>query len=165
MPPIQYEVQGKHCEVTVEPVGDDLWRIQVGQRTFMARVRAGDQGRLDLEIDGRRLRAYSTLSGKRRYIALDGDEWVLAKPDLSRRRGQTAGPDSGELLASMPGRVLDVLVAAGDSVKKGDTLVLLEAMKMELRITAPHDGSVARTLVQAGQVVERNQILVELTIP
>ncbi|MBK8047020.1 MAG: acetyl-CoA carboxylase biotin carboxyl carrier protein subunit [Anaerolineales bacterium] len=65
----------------------------------------------------------------------------------------------------MPGRVLDVLVAAGDRVKKGDTLVLLEAMKMELRITAPHDGSVTRALVQPGQVVERNQILVELTIP
>ena len=62
----------------------------------------------------------------------------------------------------MPGRVLDVLVAAGDSVQKGDTLVLLEAMKMELRIQAPADGQIARVLCTAGQVVERGQLLVEL---
>ena len=62
----------------------------------------------------------------------------------------------------MPGRVLDVLVAEGDSVQKGDTLVLLEAMKMELRVQAPGDGQVARVLCAAGQVVERGQLLVEL---
>ena len=55
----------------------------------------------------------------------------------------------------MPGRVLDVLVAEGNSVQKGDTLVLLEAMKMELRIQAPSDGRVARVLCAAGQVVLR----------
>ncbi|MBK8047021.1 MAG: hypothetical protein IPK16_07800 [Anaerolineales bacterium] len=93
MPSIQYEVQGKRCEVTVEPVGDDLWRVKIGQRTLTARVRAGDQGRLDLEIDGRRLRAYSIASGNQRTVALDGDEWVLTKPDLKRRRSQAAGPE------------------------------------------------------------------------
>ena len=62
----------------------------------------------------------------------------------------------------MPGRVLDVLVAPGDRVQKGDTLVLLEAMKMELRIQAPADGEVSRVLCAAGQVVERGQVLVEM---
>jgi biotin carboxyl carrier protein len=62
----------------------------------------------------------------------------------------------------MPGRVLDVLVAEGDSVQKGDTLVLLEAMKMELRVQAPVDGQIACVLCAAGQVVERGQLLVEL---
>ena len=62
----------------------------------------------------------------------------------------------------MPGLVLDVLVNEGDPVAKGDTLVLLEAMKMELRISAPGDGRVAKVLCQAGQVVERGQVLVEI---
>ena len=62
----------------------------------------------------------------------------------------------------MPGRVLDVLVRAGDVVRKGDTLVLLEAMKMELRIAAPADGSVVHVRCAAGDVVERGQVLVEL---
>jgi biotin carboxyl carrier protein len=63
----------------------------------------------------------------------------------------------------MPGRVLDVLVQAGDRVHQGDTLVLLEAMKMELRIQAPADGEVARVLVTPGQVVERGQLLIDYT--
>ena len=62
----------------------------------------------------------------------------------------------------MPGRVLDVLVAAGDAVKRGATLVLLEAMKMELRIQAAADGQVTRIHVKPGEVVERGQVLVEV---
>ena len=62
----------------------------------------------------------------------------------------------------MPGRVLDVLVKPGDSVRKGETLVLLEAMKMELRIAAPADGTVQRVHVTPGQIIERAAPLVEL---
>jgi biotin carboxyl carrier protein len=62
----------------------------------------------------------------------------------------------------MPGRVLDVLVSEGDAVAKGDTLVLLEAMKMELRIQAPSDGRVSAVRCRQGQVVERGQLLVEI---
>jgi biotin carboxyl carrier protein len=58
--------------------------------------------------------------------------------------------------------VLDVLVAVGDEVKKGETLVLLEAMKMELRIQAPRDGFVTRVGCEPGQVMEKGQLLVEL---
>jgi biotin carboxyl carrier protein len=63
----------------------------------------------------------------------------------------------------MPGRVLDVLVTQGDAVAKGDTLVLLEAMKMELRIQAPSDGRVTAVHCRPGEVVERAQLLVEVT--
>ncbi len=62
----------------------------------------------------------------------------------------------------MPGRVLDVLVAVGDVVAKGATLVLLEAMKMELRINAPLDGRITKVACVPGQIVARDQPLVEL---
>ena len=62
----------------------------------------------------------------------------------------------------MRGLVLDVLVGEGDLVDQGDTLVLLEAMKMELRITAPASGQVIRVRCQPGQIVERGQPLVEI---
>ena len=61
----------------------------------------------------------------------------------------TAGLDS--LTATMPGVVLEIPVAEGDQVERGQTLVLLEAMKMELRITAPHAGQVRKLLCTAGQ--------------
>ncbi|MCB0002281.1 MAG: acetyl-CoA carboxylase biotin carboxyl carrier protein subunit, partial [Anaerolineae bacterium] len=55
-----------------------------------------------------------------------------------------------------------VLVSAGDAVERGETLVLLEAMKMELRITAPAGGTVTGVRCKAGDVVDRGQVLVEI---
>lgn len=64
--------------------------------------------------------------------------------------------------ASVPGTITAVLVADGDVVTAGQTLVILEAMKMEHRITAAHDGVVKHVLVSAGQSVDAHQVLVEV---
>jgi biotin carboxyl carrier protein len=58
--------------------------------------------------------------------------------------------------------VREVLVQAGETVTRGQTLLLLEAMKMEIRVTAPADGQVRQVLVEAGAVLDRGQRLVEL---
>ena len=68
----------------------------------------------------------------------------------------------GGCRAPMPGKVLQVRVAAGDRVARGDTLVILEAMKMEHAVTAPHDGTVAEVRVEPGQQVEAGAVLVVL---
>ena len=61
--------------------------------------------------------------------------------------------------APMPGNILDVKVAAGASVKAGDVLVILEAMKMENEICAPHDGTVGTVCVQKGASVQTGAAL------
>ncbi len=63
------------------------------------------------------------------------------------------------LIAPMPGLVLDVLVAEGVEVKKGDHLLTLEAMKMENILKAAHDGIIKKILVQKADKVEKNQLL------
>lgn len=65
-----------------------------------------------------------------------------------------------ELKAPMPGLVLDVLVKAGDSVKKGDAILVLEAMKMENNIKSVSDAVVKKVVVQKGNAVEKNQVMV-----
>lgn len=65
--------------------------------------------------------------------------------------------------APMPGNILDVKVSAGASVKAGDVLVILEAMKMENDIVAPQDGTVASINVNKGDSVEAGQTLVSLS--
>lgn len=65
-----------------------------------------------------------------------------------------------ELKAPMPGLVLDVLVKAGDAVKKGDAVLVLEAMKMENNIKAAGDAVIKKVAVQKGNAVEKNQVLV-----
>ena len=64
--------------------------------------------------------------------------------------------------APMPGNILNVKVSAGDSVNKGDVLVVLEAMKMENDIVAPQNGTVASINVSKGDTVEAGQTLITM---
>lgn len=67
-----------------------------------------------------------------------------------------------DVKAPMPGAILSVSVKQGDAVKKGQVLLILEAMKMENEILAPRDGVVAALAVQAGQTVETGALLCTL---
>ena len=67
-----------------------------------------------------------------------------------------------EVKAPMPGNILDVKVAAGASVKAGDVLVILEAMKMENEISAPQDGTIASVNVRKGDVVNSGDLLITM---
>ena len=75
---------------------------------------------------------------------------------------RSAGAAGGAITAPMPATVLKVHVRAGDAVKKGDTLVLLEAMKMELPLRAAGDGTVAAVFCREGELVQADAVLVEL---
>lgn len=63
--------------------------------------------------------------------------------------------------APMPGLIINITANAGDEVKKGDTLLILEAMKMENVIKSPRDGKVKKVNVQLKQAVEKNQVMLE----
>lgn len=156
----RYRLGEDERTVHVEEDGDRR-QVRVGEHIFAITAHAGEAGRLDLCVDGRRQRAYVAHQGDRTYVWLDGQVWTFTRPD-PRRRTQRHDP-GGSLEAAMPGRVLDVLVIVGDVVQPGDTLVLLEAMKMELRIQAAGAGVVSMVHVQPGQVVERGQRLIEIT--
>ena len=108
------------------------------------------------------MQIYTAKNGLRRYVAIGGETWVLEQVARARRDGPQTEAGHDSLTASMPGVVLEVCVNVGDIVERGQTLVLLEAMKMELRVTAPHPGQVSKIHCETGQVVERGQLLVEM---
>lgn len=70
-------------------------------------------------------------------------------------------PKINEVKAPMPGLVLSIKVAEGDEVKKGDPILILEAMKMENVIKSPADGTVKQIMVKERQAVDKNQSLVQ----
>lgn len=75
-----------------------------------------------------------------------------------------AAPAGGEAInAPLPGTVLDVKVSAGQAVKKGDIIVIIEAMKMENEVLAPRDGVVAGVFVQKGSSVDTGAALATLS--
>ncbi|MDQ3707117.1 MAG: ATP-grasp domain-containing protein [Chloroflexota bacterium] len=99
------------------------------------------------------------------YLYWEGREyWVRRAPALSTERLTKALHlnDEDNLESPMPGKVLKVLVAAGDSVTEEQPLVIIEAMKMEFTVRAPHTGKVASVLFPEGAQVAAGDILVEL---
>ena len=89
---------------------------------------------------------------------------VAAAPVAAPAAPKAAAGAAGAVAvkAPMPGNILDVKVAAGASVKAGDVLVILEAMKMENEIVAPQDGTVASVNVNKGDTVNSGDVLVSM---
>ncbi len=158
-----YQVGDEIRTVTVRR-DEDRFEVTVGDITYEVRAQRPEHGRLNLQVGDQRLRVHVASDGLRRYVAMAGQTWVLERPEPEQKRRAVAagGPGAGSLEASMPGLVLDVLITVGDTVERGETLVLLEAMKMELRITAPAGGTVTAVHCKAGDVVDRGQVLVEI---
>ena len=84
--------------------------------------------------------------------------------ELIKEMGLSLGNDSieDEIHAPMPGIILEVNVAEGDKVKKGDSLCVLEAMKMENTLTASRDGIVKTVNIAKGDTVDKGKLLIEL---
>jgi biotin carboxyl carrier protein len=95
-----------------------------------------------------------------RWVWVDGIVAQVEAPSSGRSRGRSA---SDELFAPMPATVVKVLVEPGAVVARGDTLLMLEAMKMELPIRSPRDGVVKAIHCRAGDLVQPGVHLLELT--
>ena len=135
--------------------------LTLDDKTIQAEILHAEIGKLDLLIDGKRVTAYVSSDNAKRWVTVNGQTFVLTKSSGARKGGH-AHHAAGELTAPMPGQVRAVNVSEGDAVTKGQTLLVLEAMKMEIRVQAPSDGVVSSVLVTGGQTVEREQILVKI---
>jgi 3-methylcrotonyl-CoA carboxylase alpha subunit len=151
---------------TVEVVQEGgQYRVSIEGRTYSVSLHSASDGALRFATSERAYQAFVARgpadAAARLWVALDSTVYTLVEPDTARR-AQRHHHSEGALTAAMPGQVVNVLVSAGEIVKRGQPLVVLEAMKMELRIAAPQDGVVARVLCTPGQVIERGQQLLEL---
>jgi 3-methylcrotonyl-CoA carboxylase alpha subunit len=140
---------------------DDKMQISVGDRGYEVKVFHSRAGELTFSVAGITHTAFVAQDGSTYYVAVEDDVFELKKPDLRRARRKQHGEDN--LSASMPGQVTKVLVNEGESVQRGQPMIILEAMKMEIRVVAAHAGRVTRVLVKTGQVVDRGQALIEMT--
>ena len=118
-----------------------------------------NRGRLRLTLrDGRTCLAHAAKVGDVWWVHLNGRtyKWERIEP------GSSGAEDEGGLVAPMPGKVLEVLVAQGDVVEAGTPLMVLEAMKMEHRIVAAADGTVVAVHFEAGDQVAQGAVLLDL---
>jgi biotin carboxyl carrier protein len=158
-----------------------LYRVMVGQKEYKVDVSSGQ-----LSVNGEKIQAdltpinadglYMLLNGDRRrnlhvdsrgnsaYTVTSRGKHVVARVEnganLFNRRADTSS--SNDLLAPMPGMVIQVLVKEGDAVQKGQVVVVLESMKMQMEMRAPQDGTVAKVAVQPHSTVEKGSLLLRL---
>lgn len=110
------------------------------------------------DIEGNRV-LFFNLNGQRREITIK-DNSIISTVQTRLKAEPTNREQIG---ATMSGSVLDVLVKKGDNVKKGDTLMITEAMKMETAIEARFDGEVAHVYVSSGDTISSGDLLIEVT--
>jgi 3-methylcrotonyl-CoA carboxylase alpha subunit len=135
-------------------VGDD-GRVRVDEGEPIGATLAEDG---TVRIGGRV--AYVAATGDTRWVFLDGEVFRF---DVETRAGRKrTGSHHGSLSAPMPATVLRIHTEAGAQVKRGDTLILLEAMKMELPIRATGDGTVTEVRCREGELVQPGTTLIEI---
>lgn len=142
---------------------DGTYTATLGDTVYIVSAKQGHDGGLLLAVDHQQTRAYSASDGESRYLHIDGQPYTLTVLDSRASKRRASAGKAGNLTAQMPGQVTGVQVSEGEVVESGQTLVILEAMKMEIRVTAPTAGTVAKILVAQGDVVERGQLLIELS--
>jgi len=149
------ELERHHDAAVVLQIGDQRWPLQ---------VRALGAGRHDVTLAGQRSVLTVYRQGERVAVFAPGGSALLTEADLIAHAGDHAG-EGGRLTAPMPGKVVAFFAQAGDAVRKGQPLAVMEAMKMEHTLSAPRDGVVEALLYAVGDQVGEGGELLRLVAP
>ena len=155
---VEYTIGDREIRVEYRHLGDDRFTVSVGEAERDVRVVSWDAPELTLEEGSHRWRARMSFDGDRTYV--HSSHFSLGLTCKPRFADKTQAVPAGGCVAPMPGKVVELRVAEGDTVQAGQVLMIMEAMKMEHSVTAPQDGNVAQLLVAAGDQVEADALLV-----
>ena len=122
-----------------------------------ARIIKWSKKEIDVEIDNKRFSSKVTKKGNRILVHMPWGDVLLEI--LPRFLVPGSDIETGGLKAPMPGKVIDLKIKVGSKVKKGDILVILEAMKMEHQITATENGKVTEVFIKEGNQIENGALL------
>jgi len=148
-----------HLAVSGQPAAAHV-RIGAGEPVAASAVRLDDG--LLLTVADRSFRVLFAVDDDTTWLWLDGATYAIAAL-APRLRGTDAGASGGEVRSPMPGAVIAVHAKPGDVVRKGDVLVVVEAMKMEHGVPAPSDGTVGPLAVRLGDQVALGQLVTTVT--
>tara|TARA_B100001146_G_scaffold19726_1_gene15179 strand:+ start:4801 stop:6726 length:1926 start_codon:yes stop_codon:yes gene_type:complete len=123
----------------------------------IAKIFSWKESGIDIEIDGQRFFSKVTKNNDTVVVHMPWGDAVLEI--LPRFILPGSESETGGLIAPMPGKVIDLKVKVGSKVKKGDTLVILEAMKMEHQVKASEDGKVSKLLIRKDDQLENGALL------
>jgi geranyl-CoA carboxylase alpha subunit len=158
--PLLLRCGDRQMAMEVTALGQSRYRVAWKDVTHEVELTPPDGTRLRFLADGLAETAAFAWDGATLHLAIGRAGASFEDVTLSARGAAASGPEAA--LAPMTGTIAAVRVQPGDAVRKGQCLVILEAMKMEHEIVAPRDGRVASVLVAPGDQVATRKLLVEL---
>jgi acetyl/propionyl-CoA carboxylase alpha subunit len=163
-------VDGKPFAFSIEKVNNHIYSVTTHDGRHEAQIRICGEGYMEMILDEQQMEFYvSTDEEGNGYVSFEGLIFKVNRNDVLARNQEilgsfdhAGGKNDGKIISPMPGKVIKINVRKGEEVKRGQTLVIVEAMKMENYITAPSDGVVEEINVKVGEMVNSSTKLIEL---
>jgi geranyl-CoA carboxylase alpha subunit len=161
--PADYKLKWRDRRFELDVLVHDghLFTIKSGGETFVIDVVRNLEHEFHYVYNGVAGKARIAHDGDSVWLDAEGVSWCFTDVSLAPAQAAEAGSD-GRLLAHSDGKIVAVHVKPGETVEKGQTLAVLEAMKMEFQLALPVSGTVEAVSVQAGQQVKNRQLLVQV---
>ncbi len=138
------------------------YQLTINGTTYTVEIAESGNDRFAVRLNGRDFEVQMTAGGEVASIAPRAPESAPAMPKPALPT-PTGAPDSDGLIrAPMPGTILNIMVTPGTAVKRGQPVMILEAMKMNNTIGAPRDGTISAILVESGQSVAHGEPLARI---
>ena len=160
---IEYSAGDRDFRVEYRHHGENRFTVWSKQSERAVRVVSWDPPWLVWEEGRRRQHARVVFHGERVYV--HGSDFSLGLLRKPRFPDKSLAIPPGGCVAPMPGKVIELRVAEGDTVETGQVLLIMEAMKMEHSVTAPQNGTVARVTVALGDQVDADALLIVVAEP
>lgn len=165
---VQFEK--KDIELFYTKSRNGIYEIQIEGETIQAKVEYISESEIDVTINGRKMFANITTANDNIFkVLINGQEYLMSRNDLLIEKSEQTENESvadsssvNKLFSPIPGKIFKINVKEGDKVKKGDVVIVVDAMKMENNLIAKMDSVVKKIHVDANQMVTGNFLLVEL---
>ena len=157
---INYE-HGSHVYNVTTERREKYYFITYDNTEYRVEAEETRPGQLKIKVGDRLIKAVITEGDKEKFVFVDGDVFKVKPVELTGMR-KPKKKDEGDLSSPISGKVVNVKVKSGDSVKKGDVLMVIEAMKMEYLIRAPFSGKIKKVNFKEKEQIEIGQNTVDL---
>jgi len=157
---INYEHENHVYNVSIERRKNHYF-VTYDNTEYKVEAEETKPGQIKIKIGERIIKSIITEGEKEKYVFVDGEVFRVRPVELTGRKKQKK-KEEGDLTSPISGKVVNVKVKNGDSVKKDEVLMVIEAMKMEYIIRAPYSGKVKKVNFKEKDQIEIGQTTVEL---
>lgn len=157
----QYEYAGKSYPVWIKKDGDG-YKVEVEDAAFIVTSKEVKPGHFVLKINGNAVKLSMATEGSHRHIFFDGEVFKFTRAEGRKKKAGSYNGLAPEITSPISGKVVKVDVEEGMMVEDGQTLLTIEAMKMEYQIKAPYAGKVEEWGFKQGDQVEIGMVLVKM---